>query len=266
MDQVATLEGQIKAEKYAEAKTTLVQLKLKLTELTDLPPNPPSADPTGRNLACKVYENAVLLSVGLKDTKGFSRHFAQLKPFYADATTVPSDLRCPILGLNLLLLLINNELDGFHCELELLSDAEREDPAISFPVRLEQYLAMGSYNQVLEARANIPHPAFEYFMSLLMDTVRDFIAECTEVAYTSLSVEAAKKMLMLDSDQALEHFIQDSTYVVGGETLYKYSSWVVDGGMVHFKTEATTAKSAEVPSMRLISECLSYATELERIV
>ena len=36
------------------------------------------------------------------------------------------------------------------------------------------------------------------------------------------------------------------------------SSWVVDGGMVYFKTEATAAKSAEVPSMRLISECLSY--------
>ena len=48
-------------------------------------------------------------------------------------------------------------------------------------MRLEQYLAMGSYNQVLEARANIPHPTFEYFMSLLMETVRGCIAECTEV-------------------------------------------------------------------------------------
>ena len=47
---------------------------------------------------------------------GFSRHFAQLKPFYADAAAAPSELRCPILGLNLILLLINNRLDEFHCE------------------------------------------------------------------------------------------------------------------------------------------------------
>ena len=52
---------------------------------------------------------------------GFSRHFAQLKPFYADAAAAPSELRCPILGLNLILLLINNRLDEFHCEVRRAS-------------------------------------------------------------------------------------------------------------------------------------------------
>ena len=39
------------------------------------------------HLAGETFEQAVLLSVGMEDTQSFQRHFAQLKPFYAEAPT-----------------------------------------------------------------------------------------------------------------------------------------------------------------------------------
>lgn len=51
-------------------------------------------------------------------------------------------------GLNLLFLLVENRLAEFHSELELMSDGERADECVMFPVRLEQYLMVGSYDQV----------------------------------------------------------------------------------------------------------------------
>lgn len=50
-------------------------------------------------------------------------------------------------GLNLLFLLVENRLAEFHSELELMGDAERASECVMFPVRLEQFLMVGSYNQ-----------------------------------------------------------------------------------------------------------------------
>ena len=57
-------------------------------------------------------------------------------------------------------------------QLELLGEEERANEAIAFPIRLEQYLMVGSYNQVLEAKASMPNASFDFFMALLLDTVR----------------------------------------------------------------------------------------------
>lgn len=51
-------------------------------------------------------------------------------------------------GLNLLFLLVENRLAEFHSELELMEDAERASECVVFPVRLEQFLMVGSYDQV----------------------------------------------------------------------------------------------------------------------
>lgn len=84
---------------------------------------------------------------------------------------------------------------------------------------------------------------------------RDFIAECTEVAYTELSMSAAQTMMMLGSREELVSFIEEA-----------HENWVVDGETLRFNPASTASKSSEVPSMRLMSEALGYATELERIV
>ena len=75
------------------------------------------------------------------------------------------------------------------------------------------------------------------------------------MAYTELSLDAAQKMMMLGSREELMSFIEEA-----------HESWVVDGETLRFNPVSTASKSSEVPSMRLMSEALGYATELERIV
>lgn len=94
-------------------------------------------------------------------------------------------------------------------------------------------------------------------MSLLLDTVRDAVAECSEAAYERLGAEAAKAILLLDSDAALAQY-----------AAAKHPEWAMAGGFVHFGREhgPKQAKASDVPSLSLTAEALGYATELERIV
>lgn len=80
----------------------------------------------------------------------FRRVRPQLKPYYMDfVTELPkSPNQSAVRGLNLLFLLVQNRLAEFHSELELMGDTERADACVVFPVRLEQYLMVGSYDQV----------------------------------------------------------------------------------------------------------------------
>ena len=47
-----------------------------------------------------------------------------------------------------------------------------QSQGISHAVQLEQWLMEGAYNKVLEARPQLPHPAYSYFMEKLLSTVR----------------------------------------------------------------------------------------------
>lgn len=196
-------------------------------------------------------EHAVLLSVALEDKDGFQRHIAQLKPFYLGSSCCSGDNQSSIVGLNLMFLLVEHRLAEFHSELELLTEGEREIEVIAFPVRLEQYLMVGAFNQVLAAKSAMPSPTFKFFMTSIVETVRDSIAECAQVAYGSLTLDSAQQLLMLDSQADLMNFIELSR-----------RDWVVECGTITFQPPVG-AKSAEVPSMRLVSEALNYATELE---
>ncbi|CAN0397988.1 unnamed protein product, partial [Laminaria digitata] len=109
--------------------------------------------------------------------------------------------------------------------------------------------------QVLAAREHVPHAYYKYFMDSLLDTVRDGIAECSEAAYSELSVKEAQKMLRMPQRSELEAFVED-----------KHPEWEMTADKIIFRAPEACKKSAEIPSMRLIAECLSYATELERIV
>lgn len=97
------------------------------------------------------------------------------------------------------------------------------------------------------------------FFSLSIHTYiySDAVADCSEVAYEKLGVDAAKSILLLDSDNALSHYAQE-----------KHPEWVIGNGFVHFGNhlDHKPSKASDVPSLSLISETLSYATELERIV
>jgi len=55
---------------------------------------------------------------------------------------------CSILGMSLLSHLVEDRLPLFHCELEFLTATQRRHKNIQYCVSLEQYLMMGSYDQV----------------------------------------------------------------------------------------------------------------------
>ena len=85
------------------------------------------------------------------------------------------------MGLNLLCLLAQNRVAEFHTELERLPANEIENNVyIRHPVSLEQNIMEGSYNKDLLAKGNVPAESYNFFLDILMDTVRNEIASCLE--------------------------------------------------------------------------------------
>lgn len=243
---------------YDTAEKLLSQLKVLMIQFKSLPPlfeDTPNAIKE-LTIARDIYERAVVLSVKTEDQEAFERDFFQLKPYYTDAGRLPpSPQEYPILGLNLLRLLVQNRIAEFHTELELLSPSALENPCIRHAVELEQSFMEGAYNRVLSARQTVPHETYVYFMDLLAKTVRDEIAGCGEKAYDSLSIKDARQMLLYSSDQELFDYIKE-----------EHPEWEVKNGLVVFQKAKESAPCKEIPSLQLINQTLSYARELERIV
>lgn len=237
----------------------LSQIKVKLTELPGLPPLFKSSPTAVQELllARDIFEHAVVLSVKMEDQDAFERHFLQLKSYYTDTRGLipPSEQEYPILGLNLLRLLVQNRIAEFHTELELLPPAAHDHTCIKHAVELEQSFMEGAYNRVLSARQAVPHETYVYFMDLLAKTVRDEIAGCSEKAYDSLTLADAKKILMFSSDQELQAYVLDD-----------HPDWEIRGTRVYFQKAKELAPCKEIPSLQLINQTLGYARELERIV
>lgn len=228
-----------------------------LIELDSLPPlcvDSPTAE-AERALARDVLEHAVLLAVRREDKGAFQRHLSSLRPYYTNsAGSAVSESQNTILGLNLLYLLVENRLSDFHCELELLSEQQQAHPAIAFCTKLDRHLMVGSYDQVMAAAANPPVPHYSFFLTSLLKTVRVNIGECAAASYTTLTVEAATQILMFTSGKETLDFVAEY-----------YPDWACTGNVISLRA-APSLKSDEIPSLKLISQNLTYATELERIV
>ncbi|XP_073051937.1 26S proteasome non-ATPase regulatory subunit 8 homolog A-like [Primulina eburnea] len=237
----------------------LSQLKVSLTGYKSLPPLFEATPNAIRELtiARDIYEHAVVLSIKIEDQDAFERDFFQLKPYYMDARgrLPPSPQEYPILGLNLLRLLVQNRIAEFHTELELLSPGALENSCIKHAVELEQSFMEGAYNRVLYARQTVPHETYVYFLDLLAKTVRDEIAGCSEKAYECLSVNDARKMLLFSSDKELFEYVKE-----------EHPDWETKNGFVYFQKTKESTPCKEIPSLQLINQTLSYARELERIV
>merc|ERR1712070_857067 len=220
----------------------LAQLKLLLLEFSALPPATPAAPTAPQReeleIAREVLEYGALLSIRTVDIPSFERHVAQLKIYYTDcaSTLEESPRQYPLLGLNLLRLLAQNRIAEFHTELETLpTDLQTTNDYIKFPAQLEQNIMEGMY-----------------FMDMLVDMVREEIAECSEKAYDNIVAGDLQTLLMLSSSADLNEYAAQR-------------KWSVSAGDVRFgKGDAETL--FELPARKLISETLAYAKELERIV
>lgn len=248
------LSRQVQTNDIESGKITLTKLKIWMLDIG------PQAPPASVALAAAALELGVLLSVADDDLDAFARNISQLKPHYASLSAgacpaATTERRCHVLGLNLMHLLVDNRLSEFHAELELLSEEEARTPYVSFPITLERQLMVGSYDEVLDAGSNVPDPSYAFFMENLLETVRDSIADCVEVSYKSMKLADAMTMMKFGREAELQEYVQE-----------KREDWIVEGDRLTFQPPHMGSKAVDIPSMNLIAQSLSYATELERIV
>ena len=286
--ELAALKSALTANDLSKASSLLSALKVKLTTFASLPPlYEPSAHAADElALAREVLEQAVLLSVAQRDAAAFERHFAQLKPYYADARCVgraagrkrregvppavpsppraltsppprspllpPSPAEHRLVGLNLLRLLVQNRTSEFHCELELLSAESLGSAHVHHAVALEQSLMEGAYNKVLAGTSAPPDGSYAWFTEALAATVREEVAACAAASYDRLPLRAAAQLLRLDV-AATAAFCAKQGWVVGADGC-------VDFAAANHKGEAA------IPAPQLIAQVLAYSRELERII
>lgn len=242
----------------------LSQLKIDLTEITFLPTGEDGVDAatlkkdllTGRD----VLEIGALFSVLTKDIPAFERYLSQLKCYYFDyEKDLPeSAFKYQILGLNLIRLLSQNRVAEFHTELELLPPHEiQQNVYISHPVSLEQWLMEGRYNKVFLSKDNVPAESYNFFIDLLLDTIRAEIAACIESAYEQISLPEAARILFLNNVKLVEPFARQ---------LQK--DWQVRDNRLLFGAGKKDRDKAleKIPSQQLMTQAIAYARELETIV
>ncbi|KAI4113144.1 MAG: hypothetical protein LQ345_005807 [Seirophora villosa] len=222
-------------------------------------------------LARQTLETGALLSIRLQQPDSFTRYYQQLLPFYefpessygTDASS--SSQRSKVTGLYLLLLLTKGDYAAFHTVLEGLEVEQagkgkglEGDEFISYPVKLERWLMEGSYDRVWGAtkREGVPSEEFGAFSEVLIGTIRDEIASCSEKAYPSLPIANAKNLLFLESEGSVVEFAQAR-------------GWVAKDGRIYFpqqQEDMRTEKDILVASGQVIENTIGYSRSLENIV
>jgi len=139
----------------------------------------------------------------------------------------------------------------------------------------------GSYNKILIARNEVPHPLMTFFVDVLVQTVRDKLSECAEKAYESFPVSDAMSLLTFKSAADLKAYATkrgwqitstDNIIFPGHASAAAAAAAAGSTGASAGASAAAAAaaaakqKALEIPSLILIKQTLGYATELERIV
>jgi len=233
----------------------LESLKINLLKISYMPTDA-KASQQELVIARDVLEIGTEYSVAVHDIQAFERYISQLKCYYYDyKNQIPeSQNKYKLLGLNLLFLLSQNRVAEFHTELELLPcDSIKTNKFIQHPLALEQYLMEGRYNKLFMAKGNSPAECYNFFIDILLDTVRNEIGACLEKAYERISVQDAAKRLNLPSKDAVQKFGQKRNWTLGSDGFY------------HFSSETPKAKEP-IPSAELAEMAITYARELEMIV
>lgn len=233
----------------------LTKLKIQLAGLSYLSSN---VKPETKNLllARDVLELGAQWSIRSKDIPSFERYISQLQTYYHDYRTIlPESQRMySLLGLNLLRLLAQNRIADFHTALETLDPSLlQENIYIKHPVQLEQSLMEGSYNKVWNARQDVPADEYLFFIDILMGTIRNEIASCSEKAYTSLPLADAATLLFFKNTEEILVFGKERGWTV-----------VPTEKKIYF--QKVDNETTGLPAEQIIQQTLTYARELEQIV
>jgi len=233
----------------------LNRMKLVLTHLKFLPGSSGESTKEELGIARDVLEIGAFWSIAKKDIPSFERYMAQLKCYYLDyKNDIPeSSFKCELLGLNLLCLLSQNRVAEFHTELELFAHPDvhiLENVYIKHAVSLEQYLMEGRYNKIFLAKRAVPAEAYNFFIDILLDTIRVEIAACVEKSYTGLKQDSAAKALNLTPSQL--------------QAFGTKRGWELSQGIYKFHSGEKT--NDQIPSLELAKDAIEYAREMEQII
>lgn len=252
-----TQEWNRKPANLEKCGSLLVKLKVALTQLTYLPTQEASATKQELLLARDILEIGAQWAIAKKDIDAFERYMAQLKTYYLDyRDDLPeSAYKFQLLGLNLLRLLAQNKLADFHTELELLPSKElHQNIYIKHPVSIEQYLMEGSYNKVFMARGNVPAESYNFFIDILLNTIRDEIALCVEKAYERVNFREAARMLFFETEKPMRQYAQERKWTLKEDNFF------------YFNNDSEKTVDVEIPATDLAQHTIEYARELEMIV
>lgn len=155
-------------------------------------------------------ECGVLLACRRSDLAALDRAWAQLRPFYSDlGKSLPASTdRAAIVGVRLLALLVDGRTDSFHVEVEALSEAERADPMVAFPMQIEAWMTEGAYNRVLAAARAPPSDLFAAMLHKVVAAVREEISACLGASCRQLALREAQALLFLDSADHVREYIR----------------------------------------------------------
>lgn len=259
--QALTQEWNKKPVNLDKCGDLLAKIKVELTRLQFLPTSEGAANKQELLLARDVLEIGAQWAIARKDTAMFERYMAQLQAYYFDYKNelTESAYKYQLLGLNLLRLLAQNKLAEFHAAIEMLPAQElTQNVYIKHPVCIEQYLMEGAYNKIFLARGNVPAESYNFFIDILLQTIRDDIATCMQTAYEKVGARECARMLFLEKPAELQAFTEKRGWQLSpADNFY------------HFAGSAQSSKLEEncrIPARELASRSIEYARELEQIV
>ena len=268
---LAGLKSQLAKDDLAGAARSVTKSKLMMVQVGALvDPGYKSVDSSAeRAAATGILEQAVLMCARSDDSEGFDRHMQQLKVLYFDFNqfSASSD-STTLLGLNLLKLLKEGRVPEFFMELELIPKGSRGllSPGIKFVVQLQDNLTEGKYEEFLKlATTSPPSPSFRPYLESLEETAREEIARCLSLAYTSLPIQQACSLLLLDPSTQLDR-VEPLLRAGLGEAMDIVTEGSGPQAVIRFIGEDTESKFGPQQRHGVIAQALNYANELEKII
>ncbi|KAG4303550.1 hypothetical protein PCANB_000125 [Pneumocystis canis] len=273
-EKVQELKSLFTAGEYKKCTEILTELKILLSENNLLVPNI-HALANDMVLARDVFEIGAYTSLRLSDMEAFARYTSQLQPYFSDPILLSklplSQHRSLLTGLSLLNLLSKNCISDFYTTLETLPiDMIEHDKHISWVIKLEQSIMEGSYDRTQKMLMQCPSPEYEIYVNMIMDLVRNEIANCLEKAYSSLPLQNAVWLLFLSNLNEIIEFSHKKEWLIQNNRIYfpdmaleSLDEMLVDDQTNTFKPSGL---KTDIPCLTFVQQILGYAQELEQIV
>ncbi|EMR11623.1 hypothetical protein PNEG_00062 [Pneumocystis murina B123] len=267
------LRNLFNTKQYIKCSELLTRLKIALSEENLLVPGA-HLEVNDMILAREIFEIGAYTSLRLSDTEAFVRYTSQLQPYFSNPllSKLPlSQHQSLLTGLWLLNLLAKNCIAEFYTSLETLpTDMIEYDKYISWVIKLEQSIMEGSYDRVKKMLIHCPSPEYEIYVNMIMDLVRNEIANCLEKAYTSLPLQNAVGLLFLSNLNEIIEFSNKKEWLIQNDRIYfpDKASESVDEMLIDDQTGSFKFNGikSETPNLNFVQQILGYAEELEQIV